>query len=66
MRFPRKSPTLVLTVWSNSASESEQVDQRNVPAVVAEMSQATDRAIQKLLESLTVSTTSSLDPSLQK
>jgi hypothetical protein len=35
-------------------------------AVVAEMSHAMDGAIQKLLASLTVSTTSSLNPSLQK
>jgi ABC-type uncharacterized transport system auxiliary subunit len=54
------------TVWANAASESERVDKRNVPAVVAEMSQAVDHAIQKLLASLTVSTTSSLNPSLQK
>jgi ABC-type uncharacterized transport system auxiliary subunit len=48
------------TVWTNSASKSVSVDMRNVPAVVAEMSQAMDHAIQKLLESLTVPTTSSL------
>jgi ABC-type uncharacterized transport system auxiliary subunit len=54
------------TVWANAASESERVDKRNIPAVVAEMSQAMDRAIQKLLAPLTVSTTSSLNPSLQK
>jgi len=54
------------TVWANAASESTQVEKRNVPAVVADMSQAMDRAIQKLLASLTVSTTSSLNPSLQK
>ena len=54
------------TVWANAASESTQVEKRNVPAVVADMSQAMDRAIQKLLTSLTVSTTSSLSPSLQK
>ena len=54
------------TVWANAASESERVEKRNVPAVVAEMSQTMDRAIQKLLASLTVSTTSSLNPSLQK
>jgi ABC-type uncharacterized transport system auxiliary subunit len=50
------------TVWTNAASESVQVDKRTVPAVVAEMSQAMDRAIQKLLGSLTVSTTTSLEP----
>jgi ABC-type uncharacterized transport system auxiliary subunit len=54
------------TVWANAASESAPVDKRNVAAVVAEMSQATDRAVQKLLASLTVSTTSSLSPFLQK
>ena len=54
------------TVWANVASESERVDKRNVPAVVAEMSHAVDGAIQKLMASLTVSTTSSLNPSLQK
>jgi ABC-type uncharacterized transport system auxiliary subunit len=54
------------TVWANAASESARVEKRNVPAVVAEMSQAMDGAIQKLLASLTVSTTSSLNPSLQK
>jgi ABC-type uncharacterized transport system auxiliary subunit len=54
------------TVWANSASESARVEKRNVPAVVAEMSQAMDRAIQKLLASITVSTTSSLNPSPQK
>jgi len=54
------------TVWANAVSESERVDKRNVPAVVAEMSQAMDRAIQKLLAPLTVSATSSLSLSLQK
>ncbi len=54
------------TVWANVASESERVEKRNVPAVVAEMSHAMDGAIQKLMASLTVSTTSSLNPSLQK
>jgi ABC-type uncharacterized transport system auxiliary subunit len=54
------------TVWANAASESDRVEKRNVPAVVAEMSQAMDHAIQKLLASLTVPTTSSLNPSFQK
>ncbi len=54
------------TVWTNAASESVRVDKRNIQAVVAEMSQAMDRAIQKLVASLTVSPTSSLNPSLQK
>jgi ABC-type uncharacterized transport system auxiliary subunit len=50
------------TVWANAASEIAQVDKRTVPAVVTEMSHAMDRAIQKLLASLTVSTTTSLEP----
>jgi len=54
------------TVWASATSESAQVEKRNVPAVVADMSQAMDRAIQTLLASITVSTTSSLNPSLQK
>lgn len=54
------------TVWAHAASEIVKVNKRTVPAVVAEMSQAMDRAIQKLMASLTVSTTSSLNPSLQK
>ena len=54
------------TVWADTASESARVDKRSVPAVVAEMSQAMDRAIQKLAASLTVPTTSSLNPSHQK
>ena len=54
------------TVWANAVSESARVDRRNVPEVVAEMSQAMDRAIQKLAASLSVPTTSSLNPSLQK
>jgi ABC-type uncharacterized transport system auxiliary subunit len=54
------------TVWADAASESARVDKRSVPAVVAEMSQAMDRAIQKLAASLTVPTTSSLNSSLQK
>ena len=54
------------TVWANAASETVEVNKRTVPAVVAEMSQAMDGAIQKLMASLTVSTTSSLNPSLQK
>ena len=44
----------------------DRLDKRNLQAVVAEMSQAMDHAIQKLLESLTISTTSSLNPSLHK
>jgi ABC-type uncharacterized transport system auxiliary subunit len=49
-------------VWANAASETAAVDKHTVPAVVAEMSHAMDRAIQKLLASLTVSTTTSLGP----
>jgi ABC-type uncharacterized transport system auxiliary subunit len=40
------------TVWANSASDIENVVQRNVPAVVSEMSHAMDRAIEKLLSSI--------------
>jgi ABC-type uncharacterized transport system auxiliary subunit len=40
------------TVWSNSASDIENVAQRNVPAVVGEMSTAMDHAIGKLLSSM--------------
>src|SRR6266700_3404049 len=50
------------TVWANSASAVAEVAERTVPAVVTEMNQAMDRAIQKLLTSLTVSTTTSLEP----
>ena len=54
------------TVWANAASEKARVEKRSVSVVVADMSQAMDRAIQKLLASITVSTTSSCYPSLQK
>ena len=54
------------TVWANAASESAPVEKQRVPAVVAAMSQAMDGAIQKLLASLSVSTPSNLNPSLQK
>ena len=37
------------TVWTNSVSETGQVKRRDVPAVVAEMSRTTERAIEKLL-----------------
>ena len=37
------------TVWTNSVSEVGQVDKRDVPAVVAEMSNTMKRAIEKLL-----------------
>lgn len=50
------------TVWANAASEIAKVDKRTVPAVVAEMSHAMDRAIQKLLASLAVSATTSVEP----
>ncbi len=50
------------TVWADAASEVAEVDQRTVPTVVTEMSQAMDRAIRKLLASVAVSTTTSLEP----
>jgi ABC-type uncharacterized transport system auxiliary subunit len=37
------------TVWTNSVSEVGQVDKRDVPAVVSEMSSTMERAIEKLL-----------------
>ena len=40
------------TVWTNSASDIENVAQRSVPAVVSEMSHAMDRTIEKLLSSI--------------
>jgi ABC-type uncharacterized transport system auxiliary subunit len=40
------------TVWTNSASETEKVNARNVSAIVAQMSNMTDRAIEKLLKPL--------------
>jgi ABC-type uncharacterized transport system auxiliary subunit len=40
------------TVWANGASDVENVAQRNVPAVVSEMSHAMHRAIEKLLSSI--------------
>src|SRR5580700_8476533 len=40
------------TVWANSASDIENVAQRNVPAVVGEMSTVMDHAIGKLLSSM--------------
>jgi hypothetical protein len=50
------------TVWTNAASEIAKVNERTVRAVVADMSHAMDRAIQKLLASLAVSTRTSLEP----
>jgi len=50
------------TVWANDASEVAEVDKRTVPAVVADMSQSMDRAIQKLLDSLSSLTTTSPEP----
>jgi len=38
------------TVWTNSAFEMAKVDRRNIPAIVAEMSSMTDRAIERLLK----------------
>jgi ABC-type uncharacterized transport system auxiliary subunit len=40
------------TVWANSVSETSSVAQRDVPAVVGEMSHTMDRAIEKLLSSI--------------
>src|SRR5215813_5189121 len=37
------------TVWTNAVSERGTVDQRNVPAIVAEMNRTMERAIEKLL-----------------
>jgi TolB-like protein len=42
-------------VWANAVTEVGRVDQRNVPAVVSEMSNAMDRAINKLLLSFPTS-----------
>ena len=39
-------------VWANSSTAMEKVNQRSVPAVVSEMSNAMDRAIDRLLSSL--------------
>ncbi len=50
------------TVWANDASDVAEVDKRTVPAVVADMSQSMDRAIQKLLDSLPSLTTTSPEP----
>ena len=44
------------TVWQDSASETAMVDKREISGVVSTMSQVTDRAISKLLESLVAST----------
>jgi ABC-type uncharacterized transport system auxiliary subunit len=40
------------TVWANSASDIENVAQRNVPAVVSEMSLTMDRVIEKTISSI--------------
>ena len=40
------------TVWSNAVSEVGDVNQRDVPAVVSEMSHTMERAIEKLLTSV--------------
>jgi ABC-type uncharacterized transport system auxiliary subunit len=50
------------TIWANDTSETAAVDKRTVPAVVVEMSHAMDGAIGRLLASLPVSTTSSIQP----
>ena len=49
------------TVWANAASETDEVNKRTISAVVAEMSHAMDGAIRKLLATLPVSTTTSLE-----
>jgi ABC-type uncharacterized transport system auxiliary subunit len=46
------------TVWVNSASDTAKVARRDVPSVVAEMSRAMDRAIEKLVSSIPDSTKS--------
>jgi ABC-type uncharacterized transport system auxiliary subunit len=43
------------TVWTNAASETGNVVQRNVPAVVAEMNRTMNRAIEKLFSTLPTS-----------
>jgi ABC-type uncharacterized transport system auxiliary subunit len=40
------------TVWANSASDIENVAQRDVPAIVSAMSHTTDRTIEKLLSTI--------------
>jgi ABC-type uncharacterized transport system auxiliary subunit len=50
------------TVWADGTSEVAEVDKRTVPAVVAAMSQAMDRAVQKLLTSQAASNTASPEP----
>ena len=47
--------------WANAASETAEVDKRTVLSVVAEMSEAMDGAIRKLLATLPVSTPTSLE-----
>jgi len=42
-------------VWANAVSEIGKVDQRNVPDVVSEMSNAMDRAMDKFLLSFPTS-----------
>lgn len=44
-------------VWSKAVSESGAVDKRNVPAVVSAMSNTMDRAMQELLNPLSVEVT---------
>jgi ABC-type uncharacterized transport system auxiliary subunit len=54
------------TVWANSASDIENVSQRNVPAVVSEMSHAMDRAIEKLVSSIPTPPTPALQPAIRQ
>ena len=49
------------TIWASTASDSLEVGKRTVPAVVAEMSEAMDHTIQKLLTSLPASATGHLE-----
>jgi len=42
------------TIWTNSASDTSKVERRTVTAIVAEMSRSTDRAVEKLLNALTL------------
>jgi ABC-type uncharacterized transport system auxiliary subunit len=49
------NPRTGAIVWTSSASDTENVAQRNVPAVVSEMSFTMDRAIEKLLSSMPAS-----------
>lgn len=47
------------TVWTNSVSEVGDVEKRDVPAIVSEMSRTMDRAMSKLLSSIHASVAAS-------